>query len=326
MDPHGAQQPLARIASVDPRLVWPNEARNFTPWLREHIDQLGEALGLDLEIREAEVPVGEFAVDLLGEDLTNGRRLIVENQLEATDHNHLGQLLTYAGGLDAATIVWVSTAVRDEHRQALDWLNRHTDEAVSFFGVAVEVIRIADSPAAPVFKLAAAPNDWGRAAKRAADQAEPTGVQAQRKRFFETMLAEVKRLRPGLTNTRSILLQNWVNLSAGRTGFLWGWVFPSDKTLRIELYIDTPSAADNKGLLRALQARAPEFEAAVGEPLTWEPLENRRAARVSTSRPLPPAFDEDADLLEWGVATFLRFYDAFAMPIKTLKPLAEAQG
>ena len=165
-------------------------------------------------------------------------------------------MLTYAGGLDAATIVWVSTSVRDEHRQALDWLNRHTDEGVAFFGIAVEVIRIDDSAAAPTFKLVAVPNDWGRAVKRAADHTEPSGLALQRKRFFEAMLTEVKHRGPGITNARTVTgNQNWFNLAAGRTGFTWGWVFPIDKTLRIEVYINTPSAQDNAGFYRSLEAR-----------------------------------------------------------------------
>lgn len=192
---------MGRLENIEPRVIWPNEALDFTPWLRANIALLGEALGLDLEIHEAEVAVGGFAVDLVGDDVTNTRRLIIENQLEPNDHNHLGQLLTYAGGLDAATIVWVSTAVREEHRQALDWLNRHTDEAVSFFGVAVEVVRIGDSPPAANFKPVAVPNDWGRSVKRAADQSEPSSIALSRQRFFQAMLADIKAKRPGLEMT-----------------------------------------------------------------------------------------------------------------------------
>jgi hypothetical protein len=318
----GAQESLGRLTAVEPRRIWPNEALDFTPWLRENIGLLGEALGLDLEIHEAEVAVGGFSVDLVGDDVTNGRRLIVENQLEATDHNHLGQLLTYAGGLDAATIVWVSTAVREEHRQALDWLNRHTDEGVSFFGVAVEVVRIGDSSPAVNFKPVAVPNDWGRSVKRAADQGEASALALARQRFFQAALAAVKAKRPGLTNASRVGLYNWFSTSVGRTGFGVYWTFTGSRELRVELYIDAGSAEENVGYLHALLARREELEQAAGRALEWDPIEGKRASRVFASRPVgTDAPDEDAELLAWAVDTMIAFHDAFRVPIRTLKPL-----
>src|ERR1700722_16213225 len=118
---------LGRLERIDAREVWKDEARDFTPWLREHINLLGEALGLEIDADvQREVPVGLFSADLLGSELGSGATILVENQLEATDHGHLGQLLTYAGGLDARVLVWLAPTVRDEHRQALLWLNEHS--------------------------------------------------------------------------------------------------------------------------------------------------------------------------------------------------------
>lgn len=262
-------------------------------------------------------------MDLVGDDVTNGRRLIVENQLEATDHGHLGQLLTYAGGLDAATIVWVSTAVREEHRQALDWLNRHTDESVSFFGVAVEVVRIGDSAPAVNFKAVAVPNDWGRSVKRAADQGEASNLALSRQRFFEAALTAVKAKRPGLTNASRVGLQNWFSTSVGRTGIGVNWTFTGSRTLRVELYIDAGTADENAGYLRALLMRREELERAVGQALEWDPIEGKRASRVFASRPLRTDNpDEDAELLAWAIDTLIAFHDAFRVPIRTLRPVA----
>src|SRR5690349_15136925 len=119
---------LGRLTAVDPRTVWASEDGDFTPWLLSNADRLADALGIDLELTAAEHPVGNFLLDLAGKDITNEAVLIVENQLEPTNHTHLGQLLTYAAGTGAATIVWISPAFKEEHRQALDWLNEQTGE------------------------------------------------------------------------------------------------------------------------------------------------------------------------------------------------------
>ena len=126
---------LGKLERLDPREVWSHEAHEFTPWLLVNIGELGEALGVDLEEATAEVAVGDFAVDI--EAQTSGpdaRPVIIENQLEPTDHGHLGQLLTYAAGRDAAIIVWISAKVREEHRSAIDWLNSISDEGIDSAG------------------------------------------------------------------------------------------------------------------------------------------------------------------------------------------------
>lgn len=161
---------LGRLVRVDLRTAWLREDTQFTPWLAqpENIDLLGEALGLSLALEGTEVGVGGFRADLHLRDLATGGVVLVENQLEATDHMHLGQLLTYAAGLSATTVVWIAARFREEHRAALDWLNEHTDEGLRFFGVQIEVWRIGDSPPAPRFEVVARPNAWARQVKAAA--------------------------------------------------------------------------------------------------------------------------------------------------------------
>ena len=151
---------LAKIERVDLREAWPNEAVDFTPWLAENIAVLGEALGMDLELQDTEAAVGGYSLDVLATDLNQNRPVIIENQLETTNHDHLGMLITYAAGYDANVVVWLTRDFRDEHRQALDWLNQRTGEETQFFGVVVELWRIGDSLPAPYFKAVATPNDW----------------------------------------------------------------------------------------------------------------------------------------------------------------------
>jgi len=142
---------LGRLEQVELRTIWVNEAVDFTPWLArpENISELAKTLGLELEVEGQEGPVGPFRADILCKDVGTDAWVLIENQLEKTDHGHLGQLLTYAAGLQAVTIVWVAARFTEEHRAALDWLNEITKDDVRFFGLEIELWKIGSSPAAP---------------------------------------------------------------------------------------------------------------------------------------------------------------------------------
>ena len=164
---------LGKLEPVSPRLLWTSEPAHFTPWLASNLPTLGEALGLELELVKAESSVGPFACDIEARDINTGRKVIIENQLEPTDHTHLGQLLTYAAGLEATFIVWISPLVREQHRQAIDFLNRHTAEGLDFFAVGLEVVKIGTSLPAVVFRLVASPNAWAKTVRcRQEDQGQ----------------------------------------------------------------------------------------------------------------------------------------------------------
>ena len=156
---------LGRLRRVtDPaqwRKVWDREDHDFTPWLAQYIDDLGEALGMVLTVVGTEVPVGEFRLDIQARD-DNNNVVVIENQLERTDHGHLGQCLVYASVLEASTVVWVARQFREDFRRALDWLNERTDEKARFFGVEVGLVRVDNSRLAPEFKLIVRPNDWAK--------------------------------------------------------------------------------------------------------------------------------------------------------------------
>ena len=161
---------LGRLTRVDLREIWETEAVDFTPWLaqEDNLVILGETLGISLELEAQEKDVGRFRADILCKNKSNGSWVLIENQLDRTDHSHLGQLLTYASGLEAVTIVWIAYPFTDEHRSTLDWLNKITDEKFRFFGLEVELWRIGDSPAAPKFNVVSKPNDWSRSVAQAA--------------------------------------------------------------------------------------------------------------------------------------------------------------
>ena len=310
---------LGRLSRIDARAVWAHEAHGFTPWLRQNIALLGEALGLEVEV-ESEVAVGAFAVDLAGKELATGRPLIIENQLTATDHGHLGQLLTYAAGLDAAVVVWIAPKFRDEHRQAIDWLNLHTDDKLDFFGIELELLRINDSLPAPHFKVVAQPNQWTETVKKAAAGGPASELAARYQRFLEAALEAFKARRPGVTSASRVGAQNWFSFSAGRTGFVFSWAFAQGKKFRTELYIDTGDHNANKAAFDKLAGMAEQLTSTLGLPISWERLDDRRASRLAVYYPgaVGAVPDEDTALVSWAVQSMAKMNDLFRPLVKTI--------
>jgi len=305
----------------DPREVWPDEAKDFTPWLKENLDQLGEALGLELEAIDREVSVGPFSADILAKELTSGTEVVIENQLEQTDHTHLGQLITYASGLGAGIVIWVSRHLREEHRQALDWLNQNTSLDIGFYGVEIEVLKIGDSLPAPHFNVTASPNEPVKAAKAQANVPSGRGLRYQE--FWRELILALKAKDPSSTSASPDKAgpYSWFGIPVGRTGFAVRFAFTSKKTGRAELYIDVGDQAVNKLAFDSLLADRAGIEEAFAEPLTWDRLDDKQASRIFVER--PGAIDDPtevlAELRSWAVDRMLRLRDVFAPAIKQLE-------
>lgn len=276
---------LGRLERIDPLQVWALEERDFTPWLLRNGDALAAALEIDLELLEREHRVGPFELDILGQDLTHDAPLIVENQLTPTDHGHLGQLLTYAGGTDAATVVWVAREFREQHRQALDWLNERTDDRTRFFGVELQVVRIGNSQPAPLLKVVSAPNDWQKYARKAggAATAGQTPRQAMYAQFWSRMLERVAAERPSWTNRKSLdgHVHNWVDFPSPFKPAYYAMSFAQGGRLRHELYMDLGTAEATAELFERLHGDRDAIDQRYGRPLSWEPLPGKRASRVA---------------------------------------------
>jgi hypothetical protein len=310
---------LGKLQRVDDlRSVWQNEAHDFTPWLRDHIDLLAEAVGLELDLVETESPVGDYAVDLYAKDLNTGRWVIIENQLEQTDHNHLGQLMAYAAGKEAGVIIWISPQFRDEHRQTLDWLNEITDETVSFFGIELELLRVDDSPPAPHFKLVAQPNEWQKIISR--PQTVSPRQQAYQA-FFGGLLDKVKTKYPNLTKAKKAYPQNWFTFPVGRSGFSISATFTQDNLFRVELYIDTGDKAKNKAAFDALYEDREAIEASVGHPVIWQRLDDRQASRIycGTDGSIDDNPARLEELQDWAVDLVWTFHQVFKPRVQKLK-------
>ena len=178
---------LGRLERVELRVAWTSESGDFTPWLAqdENLKLLGNTIDLDLELEAQEKSVGPFRADILCKETTNGAWVLIENQLERTDHTHLGQLLTYAAGLEAVNIVWIAERFTEEHRATLDWLNEISDERFNFFGLEVELWRISDSPLAPKFNIVSKPNDWTKKISGAATHFRSAEVSERQQLWLE---------------------------------------------------------------------------------------------------------------------------------------------
>ena len=159
---------LGTLKKIDDlRTIWPNEAKDFTPWLAKNLSLLSDAVGIDISFAETESSVGDFSADILATDADTGRNIIIENQLGDTDHDHLGKLITYASGKSADIVIWIVKHAREEHRAAIEWLNNNTPQEIGFFLCEVKLYQIGDSPIAPYFELIEIPNNWSKGMKKA---------------------------------------------------------------------------------------------------------------------------------------------------------------
>lgn len=249
---------LGILTKVDLRDIWTSESGDFTPWLAQshNLSILSETLGLELECEAQEKPVGPFRADILCRDIGTNNWVLIENQLERTDHGHLGQLLTYASGLEAVTIIWIAARFTEEHRSTLDWLNRITDDSFRFFGVEVELWRIGNSLAAPRFNIVSKPNNWSKLmhqATRVIDASELSDTRALQLAYWTAFQSVLMSRGGAFVRERKPQPQSWMAYSIGRAGFtVNGAMVRSKRQVRAELYI---GHADAKAFYHLLVAQ-----------------------------------------------------------------------
>jgi hypothetical protein len=315
---------LGSLSKVPARSVWSDEARVLTPWLAENPELLGEALGMDLELLGAEVPVGPFSADLWMRDTSTDRTVVIENLLIPTDHDHLGKLITYASGLEADYAVLLAEQFRPEHLSALQWLNRMSRDEVGFFGVEIEAWKIGDSPVAPRLNVVAKPDQWSREVR--SNAGELSELRLLYREWWGQFLPVMRDTYPGWTSARSPQAQNWMNFPAGRSDLKYAVVFgwptgASGYQLRVELYIDSPDGELGASIFRQLEAKKAEIEAAFGEPLDWQALEDRRASRVAAYYPKPASVEDEEQwptYRDWAIAAIGRLRDVMQPHVANL--------
>jgi hypothetical protein len=223
----------------DLRTIWPNEAQDFTPWLAENISKLGDTLGMELEAETSEASVGRFSLDLLANDVGSGsiRPVVIENQLEETNHDHLGKLLTYAAGFDANVLVWIAKAFRDEHREALNLLNRRTGGDTNFFGIELELWKIDGSLPAVNFNVVATPDDWRRETVGTLRGDNNTSERNEQYReFFQGLIDKLVERR--FTRNRKTQPYSGFGFTSGTRGIAYRTDFRQNNLVRVAVYID----------------------------------------------------------------------------------------
>lgn len=254
---------LGKIEKVELRDIWPHEALDFTKWLseEENLDLLSDAIGIELELIETESSVGSFSADIFAQETGTGRKVIVENQLEATNHDHLGKVITYAAGKGASLVVWVVAQARDEHRQAIEWLNQHTDSEFGFFLIEIELWSIDGSAPAPRFNVVERPNDWAKSIKAASGLSE---TDALKLRYWQAYSERaqgnyefMKVMRPQKAQP-----QHWTTLHIGSSSYhIALLIATARKEIGIEFYIP-----EDREIYAKAEAQLARFEECVGIP------------------------------------------------------------
>jgi DNA polymerase III psi subunit len=267
---------LGKLRRVDLRDSWRHEALDFTQWLAEpeNLQELGDEIGINIQLIKTEMGTGRYSVDIVAREETTDKKIVIENQLETTDHSHLGQLLTYAAGLEAEFIIWIVKEAREEHKQAVDWLNEHSDEKINIFLIKIELWQIGDSEPAPKFNVLTKPNNWTKI------------IRSPENDLTKTRLAKLEfwqQFRDYAANRTPPLILNepgphyWYNVPLGRSDCNIGLTIHSiEQKLGCELYIP-----DSKQLYQNLYSQKVEIENELGlSGLSWQELPEKKASRI----------------------------------------------
>lgn len=311
--------PLGKLERISLRKAWAHEAGEFTPWLSQadNLNLLAESLGLnELELVGIEYPVGDFKVDILCSD--NGGKVIIENQLEKTNHTHLGQILTYAAGVGARKVIWLAESFRTEHVAALEFLNQHTTDELDFFAAEIELWRIGDSPMAPSFNVVVKPNDWAKTGQQNAKVAAAMTPTKQMQLKFWTEWSAWLQAKGSALRTQKPLPQHWTNIALGRAGIhLAASVNSRDSRISMEVYIDH---TNSKAMFKQLLAQKEAIESELKQALDWQELPDGHACRIIHLRPDSPLEDEAqwSTYFAWLEGAALKMTEVFRARAKAL--------
>ncbi len=296
---------LEKMIKIDDlRTVWKHEAKDFSKWLseEENLQELSKAVGIDIILTEIESSVGSFNVDLFANEENSNRKIIIENQLEDTNHDHLGKIITYASGKSADVIIWIVKRARDEHKQAVEWLNQHTDENIGFFLIEVELWKIGNSLPAPRFNVVERPNDWAKALKTVAGLSETKKLQFDYWNAFIEYAFNKSEFVKEFTK-RKAQPQHWYNLAVGSSEYQLGLIVDSRKgKIAIDLYIN-----DNKDIFNKLKEKQKDIEEFLETKLDWR--EAKKACRIvaETNGDIKKGIEHWNEMFDWYCLTAIKF-------------------
>lgn len=311
---------LGKFTRVDLREIWTNEEYDFSNWLaeEEHLADLSDELGISIRLLEREAGCGQYNVDILAEEEGTGRKIVIENQLEKTNHDHLGKIITYAAGHDANVVVWIFKDITEEHRSAIDWLNENTGDDRLFFAVRIEAWRINDSDPAPKFQVICKPNEWAKVVKHSSED-KGLGETDLKKLDFWTKLKSYATEKKVTFFRQTPAPQHWYNISIGSSeAHLALTINTRDDLVGCEVYID-----DNKPLFSSLRAQETIIEQQLGAKLEW--IEARKACRA-VQRKENAEIDNESGItavFDWLINRALAFEKVFGPLVKKFKEGSE---
>lgn len=272
---------FGNLKQVELRTGWNHEAFDFTKWLvqPENLQLLSDEIGIEIAPIEAEARTGKYSVDILAEEENTGNKIIIENQLEKTDHDHLGKIITYASGYDAEYIVWIVKDANEEHRQALEWLNDHTDSNLNFFLIRLELWQIDDSAPAVKLNMIVKPNEWTKTLRERTRSDELTDTKLMQLDFWNHFKSFCKDKHSNI-GSRKAGAQHWYNIAIGRSDAkVMVKINTRENEISCELYIK-----DNKDWFDELEREKEITESKIGENLDWRRLDDKKASRILLAR------------------------------------------
>lgn len=268
---------IGKLKEVDIRNLWKHEQYDFSEWLSqsENIKLLDDVLGLTLTDITKEAYVGSYRCDIFAKDESSGIKVIIENQLEASNHDHLGKIITYASGLDTEVIVWIVKQAKEEHRSAIEWLNNNTNSNINFFLIELHAYTIENSIPAPFFEVIEKPNEFIKNSKINGEQDNLNKSQSERLEFWNRF-NEILIDRGKPFNVRKATTDHWYDVALGTSeAHVSINLVNKESVVCIDLYIN-----DNKELFDSLYLKKDIIENDLGFKLIWDRLDNGKASRI----------------------------------------------
>ena len=307
---------LGKLEKIkDLRSVWKHEANDFTKWLskEENLNTLSEEIGINIELISTEAKTGSFSTDILAVEANTDNKIIIENQLEATNHDHLGKIITYASGHDAKTIIWIVKEAREEHRQAIDWLNEHTDEEINIFLCKIELWRIGDSAIAPKFQIISSPNNWTKTIKRSLNN-EMSSTKMLLYNYWTKLSEEIDKNYPNF-NSRKPRSSNFYDIALGSSLAHISLVINTKSEVKCQIWIK-----DSKPLFNFLYDSKDKIEEELGYELEWARLDDYKSSFIAIINNSDIRDESNWDnLIKWQLNNASKFYDVFSDRVKNFK-------
>lgn len=273
---------LVKLEKISPTIQWPNEAQDFTPWLANNLQELGDVIGYDLEIVGREVSVGSYWADILAKDINTNTKVVIENQLRKTDHDHLGKCVTYASVLDAKIIIWITPQFTDEHRKALEWLNDNTSSELSFFGIELSLLKVDKDKASVVFDIVVAPNEIVKDIKQ--KKAGLTSTEQKQLEFWNKFRNTITSF---VKHPQSARPQYWFDIALGKSGICLSNTYDTTtNTVGCRIYINNRIA---EKMLPFLEEQKSQIETDLGFNMEWDPNPEKRDKIITITK----VFDMD---------------------------------